>query len=904
MLPAATPPVLRPKSPEAYGVRLDRVRALRGPNMYAYMPVMRATIDIGPYEERPSNQFPGFVDRLLTWLPGLEEHECSIGRRGGFVKRLNRGTYLAHITEHVVLELQGRISFDVRFGRVRGTGDRGVYDIVFAYQEEEAAREALEVALRLTLAAMHDEPFDARDELRRLEDLADRYRLGPSTQAIVDAARARSIPVVRLTPTSSLVQLGYGIHQKRIRASQTSETSSIATDLCQDKPLTNNLLRAVAIPVPEGRPVFSPEEAWSVAQGIGLPVVLKPEAGNHGRGVSVNLTTEQEVREAYDLAWDQRRGDVLVERYIRGSDHRILVVNGKMVAAARRDPAHVIGDGKSTIEQLVARENRNPRRREGHASLLTRITLNAESDLVLGQQGLARDSVPDADHKVFVRQNGNLSTGGTATDVTDEVHPRNARIAELAAQVLGMDVAGIDIICDDLSRPLREQGGAIVEVNAAPGLRMHIAPTNGKSRDVGKPIMDMLYAPGETGRIPIIAITGTNGKTTTTRLIAHMYEQARYTVGITCTDGVYVDGERVTKGDSSGPKSARAVLLHPRVEVAVLETARGGILREGLAWDSCSVGVVTNVTGDHLGIGGINTIQDLAKIKQVVVENVRRDGVAVLNAEDMPSAEMAAACDGEVMYFSTNERNPVYKAHVEGGGRAVLGHQGAIYLVEGDQRTHLIGLDRIEFTSGGKIPFQVQNALAATGAAWGAGLNPVMIVRGLTTFITDTETAPGRFNVTQYNTVEVIFDYGHNIGGLVALGDAVRSLGDRKTILLIGLPGDRRDQDLIESVRVTLPWADEYVFYDQRDRRGRAVMEVPKLLQAQVPEGVRTTLTESQEAGIRTAWALAKPGDRLLIIADEVDEGIELVETLASGAAEETACATPISGEGMVRAAA
>jgi cyanophycin synthetase len=591
----------------------------------------------------------------------------------------------------------------------------------------------------------------------------------------VKAARRKNIPVLRLMPTGSLVQLGYGVHQKRIIASETSRTSAIAVELCQEKPLTNHMLRAVGVPVPAGRTVKSGDEAWEAAQDIGMPAVIKPEDGNQGKGVTVNLTSEAEVREAYALAAEY--GRVLVERHVQGRDFRLLVINGKMVAAAQRDPASVTGDGLHTIQELVGEVNRDPRRRPGHSSHLTHITLNEAADLVLKQQGLTRTSVPARGHTVRLRTNANLSTGGTATDVTDEVHPQNAQLAELAAQILALDVAGIDVLCEDIRRPLREQGGAIVEVNAAPGLRMHLSPTSGTPRDVGKPIAEMLYPDGATGRIPIIAVTGTNGKTTVTRLIAHMFQTAKKTVGMTSTEGTYIGRDRIIEGDCSGPRSAEAVLLHPRVEVAVLETARGGILREGLAFDAASVGVVTNISADHLGIGGVNTLEELARVKQVVIESVSKEGHGVLNADDPLVAEMAAACAGKVVYFSTNARNPILTSHIADGGAAVYVQDNALLLHSSDTTTSLVEFDRLGFTAGGKIRFQVQNALAATAAAWAAGLNPAIIVRALATFKTDTVLVPGRFNVLEIARAQVVLDYGHNPAAMEALGQALEALG-------------------------------------------------------------------------------------------------------------------------------
>ncbi|MEN9936603.1 MAG: hypothetical protein RLZZ387_3182 [Chloroflexota bacterium] len=881
---------------ETHGVAVRSTRMLRGPNLFAHMPVMQAILDIGPYEHQPSSAFPGCVEHLTAWLPGLAAHECSLGRPGGFIERLRRGTYLAHIVEHLTLELQTAMGFDVAFGRARSAGEPGVYRVVVAYKEEEPARAALETALRMALAAFHDEPFDAQAEVERLQVLADDYRLGPSTGAIVRAAERRKIPMLRLTETGSLVQLGYGVHQKRIQASETSITSAIAVDMCQDKPLTNRMLRAVGVPVPDGRSVSSADEVWETARDVGLPVVLKPEAGNQGKGVSVNLSSEEQVRAAYDVAaaFDRR---VLVERYIEGDDYRLLVVGGELVAAARREPAQVVGDGRRSVADLVALVNQDPRRRPGHSSTLTRITLDEAADLVLRAQGITRDSVPKKGRVVRLRTNANLSTGGTATDVTESVHPANARVAQLAAQIMGLDIAGIDVLCKDIRRPLTEQGGAIVEVNAAPGLRMHLHPTVGTPRDVGTPIVDMLYPEGSPSRIPIIAVTGTNGKTTVTRLIAHIYETARKVVGMTTTEGVYIDGERIMAGDCSGPQSARAVLLHPRVEAAVLETARGGVMREGLAFDTCSVGVVTNISSDHLGLGGVNTLEELARVKQVVVEAVRRDGAAVLNADDPLVAEMAAASDAPVIYFSTHPRQHIVEAHRATGGRCVLVEGGQIVLADGEACVELVELDRVGFTHGGAVGFQVQNALAAAAAAWGAGLNPALIARALTTFTTEAHVVPGRFNLMDVEGVQLVIDYGHNQAALAALAQAVAALGNRRTVLAIGLPGDRRDDDLRATIAATHAFADEYVLYDLRGLRGREPGEVPRLLRETLPPERACLVARDQAEALQRAWERVQPGDRLVMIVDEVDEALHLVETFTGQRTEDAACDSPIALE-------
>lgn len=880
------------KNTERHEVIVRRVRVLRGSNLYAYMPVLQITMDIGSYEERASDSFPGFAERLVNWLPGLQKHECSLGRPGGFIERLQRGTYLGHICEHVALELQIMLGYKVAFGRVRGTGERGVYNVVLEYEDEEPACQAFDVALRLTLAAMHDEPFDTAAEVEALQSVADKYRLGPSTAAIVAAARRRRIPITRLTPTGSLVQLGYGVYQKRILASETTQTSSIAVDVCQEKPLTNQILRTVGVPVPDGQSVRSADEAWEIAQEIGLPVVVKPEAGNHGRGVSTNLNSEAEVKTAYRIARDFD-SQVLVEHYVVGDDYRLLVVNGKLVAAARREPAQVVGDGKHTIQQLIDILNQDPRRRPGHSSILTRIEADEAVNLVLSQQSLALESIPAPEQVVRLRNNSNLSTGGTSTDVTDEIHPHNVQIAEMAAQILGLDVAGIDVVCRAIQRPLEEQNGAIVEVNAAPGLRMHLYPSQGLPRDVAAPIVEMLYPGDAPARIPIIAVTGTNGKTTVTRLISHMFETAHWVVGMTSTQGAYIGQARIFKGDCAGPRSARAILLHPYVEVAVLETARGGILREGLGFDSCDVAVVTNISADHLGLDGIETLEELAQVKQVVVEGVHRQGQAVLNADDPLVAEMAAATYGEVIYFCMDKDNPTIQAHLHEGGRCVFVEDNAIVLATGESRFELVTLDRIPFTLQGKIRFQVQNALASVAAAWANDLNPALIVRALTTFKSDFNAVPGRFNLTEINGVEVVLDYGHNPAALQALTAAVMALDKRKTVFVMGLPGDRRDEDIYASVQATLPLGQFYILHDLEDLRGRKPNEIPQLMQQALPPGIPWRYACYQLDALQIAWRLVRPGDRLVIIADIPEKTFEALQKLGENH-KDGDCASPI----------
>lgn len=874
-------------------VSIHSIHALRANNIFAYSPVLSVIMDIGELRELPSSEFPGFTERLVDWLPGLRRHECSVGRPGGFIERLRKGTYIAHIVEHITIELQNRMGFDVSYGRARNAGAPSLYSVVIEYEEEQPAREAFAVAVRLTLAAMYNEPFDINTEIDKLQTLAERYKLGPTTAAIVRAARRRRIPVTRLHPENSLVQLSYGIYQKRIMASQTTKTSQIAVTMCQEKPLTNRMLKSVGVPVPEGRTVKSADEAWEAAKNIGLPVVVKPVAGNQGKGVAINLKSEDEVRQAFQIAAEFDK-EVLVEEFLKGIDYRLLVINGKVVAAAKREPAHVIGDGHSTVEALVKAANRDPHRRPGHGGTMSTIVLNEASDLVLKAQNLTRTSIPEAKQFVRLRSNANLSTGGSATDVTNEVHPRNARLAALAAQIMDLDVAGLDIVCEDINRPLDEQGGAIVEVNAAPGLRMHLSPSNGTPRDVAAPIIDMLFPQDSEVEIPIVTVTGTNGKTTVTRLIAHIFKTAHRIVGMTCTDGVYIDDQRIVLGDCAGPKSAEAVLLHPNVEVAVLEAARGGILREGLGYDRCSVGVVTNISSDHLGQDGVNSLEELAKVKQVVIDAVDRHGVAVLNADDNLVASMAADTDAEVIYFSADQESSIIQAHARDGKRCVTMKNASIVLIDGDTEEELCEISSIQFTLGGKIGFQVLNALAATAAAWGADVNPAYINRALTTFKTDFAAAPGRFNVTTIDGVEVVLDYGHNAAAMMALGEAILQMEKRKTIMAISLPGDRRNEDLVNTVLATTTFVNSYVIYHSGELRGRKEGEFLSLVKSSLPPHVSIASAEDQSDALHKAWNLVRPGDRLVLIPDAVDEAIEMIESFSSQADDEKICESPL----------
>lgn len=862
-------------------IKIERIKVLSGPNIWAYRPVLEIVTRIGKYEELPSNTLPGFTERLVEAIPTLWEHRCSEGRAGGFLERLRIGTYMGHIVEHLILELQSLAGMDVGFGRTRQTEHYGEYRVVVDYRDAEAAKMCAYLAVEIAEKLAEGRPlgFDLSSKIDEIRAVAEDNMLGPSTQAIVDAARKRGIPWLRLNK-GALVQLGHGRLARRIQAAETSFTSNIGVEIASDKELTKQLLAQVGVPVPQGEVVSSADEAWAVAQSLGGPAVLKPHAGNQGKAVSVNLTNEEQVRAAFTLA-QEYSSSVIVERFIPGSDFRLLVINGELVAAAQRRPAQVVADGIHSVRDLVTMLNEDPRRGHGHGSALTRIRMDAAAELTLAKQDYTWQSVPPPGQAVLLRDNSNLSTGGTATDVSDDVHPDNAALAVLAAQTIGLDIAGVDIVCESIKRPLGEQSGAVVEVNAAPGLRMHVFPSEGKSRPVGEAIMNMLFPDEANGRIPLIAITGTNGKTTVTRMIAHIYSTMKMFVGMTSTDGIYFNGVRRVKGDCSGPRSAESVLQHPLVEVAVLETARGGILRSGLAWDRSKVSVVLNVANDHLGLDGIETPERLARVKRVVIESVSRDGYGVLNAEDPLVAEMARYCPGQTIYFGMDRASRVMAAHLASGGRGVFYRNGDLVMAEGSQETALIRASDIPATYNGLVPFQVQNALAAAAACWGAGVATDSISLGLRTFQTNENTAPGRFNMFNVRDATIIVDYGHNPHALKAVQAAINQLRPVRRIGVVAAPGDRRDADIQELAVVAANTFDWVIVREDYDLRGRERGEVARLIADTINRtrpSLPVTIIEDEAESVQQALAMARAGDMVMIFADSVDETIEQVK--------------------------
>lgn len=869
-------------------MKILSTNVLVGPNVYAKFPVIRHVLELGVLEEWPTGRLgSGFVDPLLEHLPGLHEHGCSYRTPGGFVRRLreDEGTWLGHVMEHVALELQSAAGSKVSFGRTRSTGEPGQYNMVFEYKDAEVGREAGRLALdllhRLLPGELQPEEAPAEDwsfeeERDAFIRYAQRRALGPSTASLVHAAEKRGIPWIRLN-NYSLVQFGHGRYQERIQATVTGTTSNIAVELASDKEETNGILRDLGLPVPQQRLVRASHEAKRVAEKIGYPVVLKPLSANHGRGVSINLNSPEEIETAFEKAREHHR-TVLVESYIQGFDHRLLVVNGELVAAAKRVPGHVVGDGNRSVEQLVEIINQDPRRGVGHEKVLTRLEFDHQADRLLQTKGYDRESVPAKGETVFLRSTANLSTGGTAIDVTDIVHPDNREMAIKAISAVGLDVGGVDFLTTDISESYRDTGGGICEVNAGPGFRMHVAPSEGKPRDVAGPVLNMLFPPGAPSRIPIAAVTGTNGKTTTSRMLAHIMKLAGHTVGLASTDGVYIDGQLSVEGDMTGPISARMILRDPTVDAAVFETARGGMLRSGLGYSECDVAACLNVSADHLGLRGIETLEDLAEVKRVPIEVAKN--TAVLNADDTLCLKMADYSEAEhLCYVTMNPGHTLVKEHVRAGGRAVVleegfnGHMIAIY--DAGNHIPLLWTHLIPATLEGRALHNVQNAMFAAALAFALEINLENIRHGLRTFDTTFFQAPGRMNIFDEHPFKVILDYAHNPAAVKTMCDVIdRIEAEGRKILVLSAPGDRRDEDIEAIGRIAAGHFDHYICRSDDNPRGRAPDEVPRMLQtALLAEGMNQDQIEviaEEERAVSAALARAEPGDLVLIFADAI----------------------------------
>ena len=846
-------------------MEISRIRALRGPNLWSRHTSIQALVQCDANECAISH-LPGFEARIRARFPLIGAMR-PIGYEGEIS--------VAHALQFAALNLQAQAGCPVTFSRTAPTTEAGLYQVVVEYTEEAVGRRALELAEALCRSALADAPFDLDAAIAELRELDEDERLGPSTGSIVHAAVARDIPYRRLT-SGSLVQFGWGSKQRRIQAAEIDSTSAIAESIAQDKELTKQILHAAGVPVPIGRTVYDKDAAWQAAEEIGLPVVVKPRDGNQGKGVTVNIVSRDHLEIAFAAAQEIGRA-VMVERFITGHDFRMLVVGDKLVAAARREPPHVIGDGTHTVRELVDIVNSDPRRGTGHATSLTKIRFDEIAHARLAVQGYTADSVLPKGARAVLRNNANLSTGGTATDVTDDVHPELAARAVDAAKIIGLDICGVDVVCETVGRSLEAQGGGIVEVNAAPGLRMHLDPSYGKGRDVGSAAIDTMFAPGENGRIPVVAVSGTNGKTTTVRLISHLIAQTGKRMGMTTTDGVYVHDRRIDTGDCSGPKSARNVLVHPEVDAAVFEVARGGVLREGLGFDRCDVAVVTNIgVGDHLGLNYITTTEELAVVKRVIVQNVGAQGTAVLNATDPNVAKMAAACPGHVIFFAADPHISVMMTHRAQGRRAIYREGSQLVCTEG-ALVERLDLSGIPLTRNGSIGFQVENAMAAIAAAWALGLDWNTIRLGLATFVSDASTAPGRFNIFDYRGATLVADYGHNPDAILALVQAVNALPAQQRWVVISGAGDRRDEDIRRQTEILGEAFDGAVLYQDACQRGRADGEVLGLLRQGLANAKRTKQIEEirgEFVAIDTALARLQPGDLCLILVDQVEEAL------------------------------
>lgn len=889
-------------------LKIVQTRVYRGPNVWSYEPAIHLVVDLGTLEDFPSNTIDGFTDKLLELLPRLDQHHCSRGKRGGFVERMREGTWLGHITEHVALQLQQEAGHDMRRGKTRQVkGVRGRYNIIYSYADESVGLAAAELAVRLVNHLVEPEPdFDFTEEREAFIVRAERTAFGPSTQAIVEEAVSRDIPWIRLNKYS-LVQLGQGVHARRIRATMTSETGSIAVDIAGDKDLTTRLLASAGLPVPRSESVRRAADAVSVAERIGYPVVCKPLDGNHGRGVCLNLADADAVREAFPIAAEEsRRGWVIVESFVTGKDYRCLIINGRMEAIAERVPAHVVGDGEHTVAELVEITNADPRRGVGHEKILTRITVNDAARELVRSQGFSMSDVPPAETMVKLTLTGNMSTGGISIDRTFEAHPENVEIAEEAARMIGLDIAGIDFICPDIAQPVRETGGAICEVNAAPGFRMHTNPTVGDPQYIAKPVVDMLFPAGAPSRIPIVAVTGTNGKTTTARMISHVFKGIGRKVGMTSTDGVVIDERLVIRADASGPKSARMVLQNPRVDFAVFEVARGGILREGLGYQRNDVAVVLNVQPDHLGLRGVNTLEQLAEVKAVLVEAVPRNGFAVLNADDPLVRQMRRRCSGDIVWFTIapagSDIREYVESHCRRGGRAVVldsSELGDMIVVKHGRRSmQLAWTHLLPATFQGRAMMNVQNAMAAAAAAFAAGAPLHDIRQGLRTFTTSYYLSPGRLNEIEVDGRNVIVDYCHNAPAMRMLGDFVDRLGDTLTasselgrpsrIGVIATAGDRRDDDMRELGEVAAQHFDVVIVREDVRLRGRKRGETAAMVSegvtAAMEAGARCKQVESvleEIDAVRHALARSNPGDLVVLCVDQHQSVLAELESVS-----------------------
>lgn len=857
------------------------IQILKGPNVWSARrrKLIQMRLDLGEIEQRPTNKIEGFRERIEKLMPTLYTHRCSPGYEGGFFERVEEGTWMGHVIEHIALELQTLAGMETGFGRTRETKTSGIYNVVFNYIEEKVGVYAAEASVKIAEALIEGSEYDIELDIMTMKKMRERERFGPSTASIVDEAVARNIPFIRLN-SSSLVQLGYGKNQVRFRATMTDKTSSIAVDIAGNKDETKRILQEQAIPVAKGSTISSLADLDEALEKIGFPLVFKPLNGNHGKGASINVKTREEAVEAFAYA-QKYSHRVIVERFITGHDFRVLVIDNRMVAAAQRVPAHVVGDGKNTIQNLIDTENSDPRRGYGHENVLTEITVDRDTLDLLEKKEYTLESIPASKEIVYLKSTANLSTGGTSIDVTDLVHPQNVFMCERIARVIGLDICGIDIMASNLTELLTENGGVVLEVNAAPGFRMHLAPSEGLPRNVAAPVIDMLYPPGKSARIPIIAVTGTNGKTTTTRLIAHIVKNNGYRVGFTTSDGVYIQNSMLLKGDTTGPLSAEFVLKDPTVEFAVLETARGGILRSGLGFGHCDIAVITNIQEDHLGISDIHTLEDLSKVKEVIVKSVKSDGWAILNADNKYCVQIGKDVRCNLAYFTMDEKNPVVKEHCKKGGVAAVYENGYITIMKGDWKIRIEKVTHIPITFNGTVGFMTQNALAASLATfvWGFKIEDIRL--SLETFIPSAAHTPGRMNIFDLKDFKIMVDFAHNPDGLRGIKDFLATLDIKRSVGIISGTGDRRDEDLREIGRISAQMFDDVVVCQEKYLRGRTRENIVTL----ISEGLREVKPDINIQVINTgkeafdfAVNHAEPGSFITVIGDSVSHAVEMTQ--------------------------
>lgn len=862
-------------------MKILKIQVLRGPNIWSVYrkKLIQMRLDLEEMEEYPTNKIPGFRERIEQMLPSLQTHRCSEKGPGGFFFRVERGTWMGHVIEHIALEIQTLAGMDTGYGRTRETKTPGTYNVVFSYIEENAGIYAAEAAVRIAEALIKGEDYDVQADIQRMREIRERDRLGPSTGSIVEEAVARDIPWIRMG-TNSLVQLGYGVNQMRFQATITNRTSHIAVDIACNKELTKRMLQANSIPVAGGGICSTEEGLEEIIAKIGYPIVLKPLDGNHGKGASINVTNLEDAKAGLEFA--QKYGNrVIVEKFITGFDFRVLVIDNKVVAAAQRVPAHVKGDGKLTIQELIDKENTDPRRGYGHENVLTEIAIDRDTTDLLEKKGYSPETVPADGEIVYLKSTANLSTGGTSVDVTDMMHPENIFLCERIARVIGLDVCGIDIMAENLTQPLRENGGVILEVNAAPGFRMHLAPSEGLPRNVASPVIDMLYPPGKPSRIPIIAVTGTNGKTTTTRLVAHIVKNNGYQVGFTTSDGIYVQNHMLEKGDTTGPYSAEYILKDPTVEFAVLETARGGILRSGLGFSRCDIGIITNIQEDHLGLNDIHTLDDLARVKSVVVRSVKKDGWAVLNADDPTCVDIADELDCNVAFFSMDENNPVIADMAKQGRITAVYENGFITIKKGEWKIRIEKASHVPLTLGGKAKFMIANVLAATLASYLWGFKTDDISLSLKTFIPGAAQTPGRMNIFRFRKFNVMIDFAHNPAGYRAIEDFMKSVEASQKIGIIAGVGDRRDEDIRECATIAARMFDHIIVRQEKHLRGRTDDNINNLIMEGIAASGREVTYEfipKETEALQHAIDNAAENSYIVALSDVVTNAIEIVQ--------------------------